>query len=365
MKGFFAVCALVILCVPHVLFAEEVEYRTETLLAEVVKVVSEETRFVPGTETKASFQTLSAKLLEGSERGRLITVTNDYLSLEEGEKFYTLHTVDPLLGVDSFSVSEPYRLDGLFVLIGLFIACVFVLGGAQGIRGLAALAISFLAIGYLLLPGILSGVSPLFVALGVASAITVLGSYITHGFNRVTTSSVIGMLSTLALTAFLAEITVSATRLSGFSSDEAVYLNLNTQGSIDFAGLLLGAILIGLLGVLYDAAIGQAAAVDEIAKAAPEATRREVFSRAMRIGREHIGALVNTLAIAYVGAALPLLLLFYNLNSDVSILTTLNREIFATEIVRMTVSSIGIMLAVPISTGVAVLRLVRRRRTTS
>lgn len=341
--------------------ADDVAYNTETLLAEVVQVVSEESRFVPGTDTKASFQTLSAKVLEGNERGRMITVTNDYLSLREGEKFYVLHTVDPLLGVDSFSVSEPYRLDALFILIGLFIGCVFVFGGAQGIRGLAALAISFLAIAYLLLPGILFGVSPLFVALGVASAITVLGSYITHGFNKVTTSSVIGMLSTLALTAFLAEITVTATRLSGFSSDEAVYLNLNTNGSIDFAGLLLGAILIGLLGVLYDAAIGQAAAVDEITKAAPTATRREVFSRAMRIGREHIGALVNTLAIAYVGAALPLLLLFYNLNSDASILTTLNREIFATEIVRMTVSSIGIMLAVPISTGVAVLRLVRRR----
>jgi uncharacterized membrane protein len=106
--------------------------------------------------------------------------------------------------------------------------------------------------------------------------------------------------------------------------------------------------------------MGQAVSVDEIAQAAPGASRKEIFSRAMRIGREHIGALVNTLAIAYVGVALPLLLLFYSLNSDASILTTLNREVFANEVVRMIIGSIGIMLAVPVTTLVSVLRTERK-----
>src|SRR6185503_13234781 len=97
--------------------------------------------------------------------------------------------------------------------------------------------------------------------------------------------------------------------LSGFNSDESTYLNLGTKGGIDLIGLLFGGIMIGLLGVLYDIAIGQAVAVEELFHAGKSISREEVFRRGIRIGREHIGALVNTLAIAYVGAALPLLLL--------------------------------------------------------
>lgn len=351
---------LVFFCaVPLVVRAENIS-RVTTELARVVSIEAEETRPVPGTDVPALAQTLRAEILDGSNAGSIVFVQNDYLRLAEGQKFYALHTVDTLTGVDAYSVSEPYRLDGLFLLVGLFVVCVFILGGKQGVRGVLALILSFVFIGYLLLPGVLAGYPPLLVILGVSSLIVVLGSYITHGFNRVTTSAVVGMMLTLLVTAALAHFSVAITRLSGFVSDESVYLNLGTGGTIDFSALLLGGIIIGLLGVLYDAAIGQAAAVDEIQQAAPQASRREIFSRAIRIGREHIGALVNTLAIAYVGVALPLLLLFYSLNSDASLLTTLNREVFAVEVVRMLIGAIGIMLAVPITTAVSVFRLVRK-----
>jgi uncharacterized membrane protein len=132
---------------------------------------------------------------------------------------------------------------------------------------------------------------------------------------------------------------------------------MNTNGSINFAGLLLGGIIIGLLGVLYDAAIGQAVAVDELHQVGPHLSRLVIFRRALRIGREHIGALVNILAIAYVGASLPLLLLFYESGAAFSL--TINREIFATEIIRTMVGSIGLVLAVPLTTLVAVFLLMR------
>ena len=333
-----------------------------TELAEVIAITLEEERSVPGTEVRAPFQTIRAEILEGPHKGGIVTVQNDYLMLSVGEKFYALHRVDTLTDVDAYTVSEPYRIPQLLVLIGLFILVTFLIGGRQGIRGLIALALSFFFIAYALLPGILANYSPLLVSLGVASLIIVLGSYVTHGFNKVTTSAVFGMIGTLALTAILAQYSILFTHLSGFASDEAVYLNIDTAGQIDFSALLFGGILIGLLGVLYDAAIGQAVAVDELKGAAPDASRMEIFKRAMRIGREHIGALVNTLAIAYVGVALPLLLLFYSINSDTSILTTLNREVFAGEIVRMAVSSIGIMLAVPVTSAIAVFMLIRRKK---
>ena len=144
---------------------------------------------------------------------------------------------------------------------------------------------------------------------------------------------------------------VHAAHLSGYTSDESMFLNLNTQGKIDMVGLLFGGIIIGLLGVLYDIAIGQAVAIEELFRAGKILTRKEVYIRATRIGREHIGALVNTLAIAYAGASLPLLLLVQN--STTGILFIINSEVFATEIVRILIGSIGLILGVPITNLIA------------
>ena len=98
--------------------------------------------------------------------------------------------------------------------------------------------------------------------------------------------------------------------LSGFASEEAVYLNFNTRGLLDFSGLLLGGIMIGVLGVLDDIAITQAAVVSELFNSTSGSSRKEIYTKAIRVGREHVGALVNTLALAYTGASLPLILLF-------------------------------------------------------
>jgi uncharacterized membrane protein len=278
------------------------------------------------------------------------------LSLKQGETFFLRHTVNKLDGTDLHAVSDPYRLPTIYFFVALFVICVVAFGGKQGIRGLIALVASFAFIGYLLLPGILHGYSPVLISMGVSSLIIILGSYITHGFNRITTSAVIGMVTTIIVTGLLAYAAIHFGRLSGFSTEESVYLNLDTQGTIDFSGLLLGGILIGLLGVLYDAAIGQAVSVDELHHVGPHLSRSVIFKRALRIGREHIGALVNTLAIAYVGASLPLLLLFYY--SSAGFALTINQEIFATEIIRAMIGSIGLVLAVPLTTLIAVYMLV-------
>lgn len=215
-----------------------------------------------------------------------------------------------------------------------------------------------------LLPGILHGYSPLLVTIGVSSLIIIVGSYITHGFNKTTSSAVLGMVVTVTFTGLLAFWSVYFTRLSGFGSEEVVYLNLNARGSIDVIGLLLGGIMIGLLGVLYDVAIGQAISVEELLRIAPHVPKKTIYARAIRIGREHIGALVNTLAIAYVGASLPLPLLFSQSSTE-SIWVTMNREIFSTEIVRTMIGSIGLVLAVPITTMVAVWLLTRKGKSSA
>ncbi len=327
--------------------------------ARVIEVLEQEERQVLGTDVGGIFQKLSVEILEGPQEGERVIVENDYLNLQDGEMFYLRHVINDVDGIDYYSVADPYRLPVIYILIGAFVVLVIVFGGKQGARGIVALAISFVFIIYLLFPGVLHGYSPVWVSMGVASLIVVLGSYITHGFNRVTSSAVLGMIATILITGALAYVSIHYGRLTGFDSEEAVFLNLQTRGAIDFAGLLLGGMLIGLLGVLYDAAIGQAVAVDELHHVGPHLERSVIFRRAIRIGREHIGALVNTLAIAYVGASLPLLLLFYHSTAGTDIL--INQEIFAAEIVRALVGSIGLVLAVPITTAIAVSMLVHPR----
>lgn len=343
----------------HVSAQELVSEKQVTVKAKVLDVAKQEIKNIPGTDTTSNFQTLKVKIVEGEDKGKIITVENDYFNLQGGDIFYLTHTINKLDGRDYYSVSEPYRLPVLYFFIGLFIFCVIVFGGIQGLRGIISLIVSLVFIFYILFPGVLHGYSPVLVSVGVSSLIIILGSYVTHGFNKTTTTAVLGMVITVLFTGFLAYIAVHVAHLSGFSSEESVYLNLNTRGAIDFVGLLLGGILIGLLGVLYDAAISQAIAVEELHRAGPHLSRRFILKRALRMGREHIGALVNTLAIAYVGASLPLLLLFYSSQADFSL--TMNREIFATEIIRTMVGSIGLILAVPITTAVSVFFIVRNR----
>ncbi len=333
--------------------AEIVQDKYENVLARVVEVVVQENKIIPGTDTSALHQTIRAEILEGQLKGQVVQIENDYLKLKEGEKFYLLHTTDWESGKDYFSVHEKYRLPSMLVLIAIFIFISLFFGRGQGLRGLASLIGSIVLIVFVLIPGILKGISPVFMTIAVSSVIIVLGSYVTHGFNKVTSAAVIGMILTVLITGTFAYFSVQFTSLSGYDSEESVYLTFNSRGSLDIVGLLFGGIMIGLLGVLYDAAISQAISVEELWKIAPHVSPNKIYARAIRIGREHIGALVDTLAIAYVGASLPLLLLFFQTSME-NPLITLNREIFATEIVRIIIGSIGLILAVPITTLVAV-----------
>lgn len=364
MKKALAVLVVVFFC-PYlsgtVLAAELVEPTSTTAKARVLEIIRQEVVDIPGTDTKTTLQALRVRIIDGEEAGKEIVVEDDHLGLEEGEVFYLRHVEDPLDGTDYYSVTEPYRLPTLFFFGALFILLVLVFGGRRGMRGLGALALSFFFIFYLLFPGILKGYSPILISVFVASLIVVLGSYITHGFNKTTTSAVLGMIVSIIVTGLLAYAAVYTGRFTGMSSDETMYLNFDTRGAIDFTGLLLGGILIGLLGVLDDAAIAQAIAIEELARVGPHLPRSFIVKRALRIGREHIGALVNTLAVAYVGASLPLLLLFSSYLSTTNLAMTINREIVASEIIRTLIGSIGIVLAVPITTLISSYILVKKR----
>jgi uncharacterized membrane protein len=188
------------------------------------------------------------------------------------------------------------------------------------------------------------------VAIVGSAAIAYVALYLAHGFNPMTTVALLGALGSLGLTALLAQVFVGLSRLSGFASEEAILVKLSAA-QIDASGLVLAGIVIGALGALDDVTVTQASAVWEISAANPNLTARELYRSGIRVGRDHVASVVNTLLLAYAGAAMPLLLFF--VISDAAVLDAANEEVVATEIVRTLVGSIGLVCAVPITTWLA------------
>jgi uncharacterized membrane protein len=354
---------LTIAVFPFPIKAQDVSQSNPTIVkAKVTEIVSQ------GTEDANPFsgqagqsvqniptQDIKAIILEGNDIGKKIELTNDYIPMKVGDDFYLSENPQPD-GTIQYTVNAPYRVHSLLMLLFVFLILVFLFGGIQGMRGLISLFGSLLLIVFVLIPSILHGFSPIIASLGIASLIIIVGSYMTHGFNKTTTVAVVGMIITIVITGGLTYYAIHATYLTG-ADENAIYLNNANQTNIDLIGLLFGGIMIGLLGVLYDVAINQAILVEELHKVASHLNRWTIYKRAIRIGKEHIGALVGTLAIAYVGVSLPLILLYTKTN--LPFLVTLNQEIFATEIVRILISSIGLILAVPITTILAVYIIVK------
>lgn len=340
---------LILLCItPFVSSAQETT-PAPLFKAEVTSVISEDMQIIFDAEYK--IQMLEARILSDGRKDEIITFTNDFQPMEVGQKFFVR---EDIIGDNesTYTVTHLDRSGALIFLLFIFIIAVISFGGWQGVRSLIALGVSFLAITSVLLPGILNGWNPLLASFFVAGTILFAAIFFTHGFNRESAVAYSGTMIAVGLAGIFAVFAVTITNLSGFAADEALTVNLDTGGTINFTALLLGAFIIGFLGVLDDIAVTQAAIVTELFKSNPQLSQTAVFKKAMRVGREHVGALVNTLVLAYTGASLPLLLYIRLTPTSWDIL--INIELFATEIVRVIVGSLGLILTVPLVTLLAV-----------
>lgn len=356
LKYLFIFIFIFIIAFPYSVKSQElVQDKVEIVKAEVLEVVDQREEWVEGLNLTVASQTLLIRILEGSQRGESVTIENDYIMLEKGDRFFLYHRVDVVDGTSTYSVRDIDRRGVILFFVILFIIIVLMFSGKQGLRSLLGLAGSFFVIMYVLVPSLVSGYPPVLTSIVVATMILFLAIFFTHGFNRVSGVAFFGTVTAVVFTGILAYIGVSFAQFTGLVSEESFYLNLNTRGTLDFTGLLLGGIMIGVLGVLDDIAITQSAVVRELYGSASHLSRKEVYKRALSVGKDHVGALVNTLALAYTGASLPLLLLFSS--ADTSFSNIINQEIFATEIIRTIVGSIGLILTVPITTLLAVYML--------
>ncbi|MEZ5237861.1 MAG: DUF952 domain-containing protein [Microthrixaceae bacterium] len=302
----------------------------------------------PGLCQEVTFE-LSEGPDAGSERSVQLFDVGPYPELSVGDRIVVPYLEEALPEFQYSQSFERERTAPMLALAALFALLVVVQGRLRGLAALAGLAASIAVLIVFMLPALTEGGPPVPVALVAASLIAFLALYLAHGVNPLTTVALLGTLASLALVAVLSWVFTSATVLSGIG-EEAQYIRA-FGGELDFQGLLLAGMIIGALGALDDMTVTQSSVVAELRSANPSMGFRELFRAGSRVGRDHIASTVNTLALAYAGASLPLLLVF--VTSERSIGGVLTSEVVAAEVVRTLVGSIGLVASVPLTTALA------------
>lgn len=342
----------VFITVPAPVFASGEPQKEQGIVLEVLETLNT----TDSTENQI-LQTLSVLIVSGEYKNqtKTIKISADASGAvaqkyQVGDRVVLLIVKDDVSG-PIFYVSDFSRSRALFWLFAIFAICSVAVGRLHGFTSLLGLAFSFLVIYFFIVPRILAGWDPLLTAIIGSVVILAVSLYLSHGFSRKTTVALSGIAVSLVITGFLAKLFVSAAHLTGFATDETSLLAAESAGLINMQGLLLAGILIAALGVLDDMTVSQSSIVQELAHANKTLSSRELYKRAMNVGRDHIASLTNTLVLVYAGASLPLLLLLRT--SGGGFANGLNYEIVSAEIVKMLVGSVGLVLSIPITTAIA------------
>ncbi|NUS35258.1 MAG: YibE/F family protein, partial [Pseudarthrobacter sp.] len=256
------------------------------------------------------------------------------------------------MGSPAYIFVDFVRTLPIVLLAVLYAVVVIAVARWRGLRALIGLVGAYFVLASFMLPGLVEGKPPLLLAL-VGSIVIMIGVlYFAHGFSARTSTALLGTIFGLGITALLAAWATDAANLAGVGSHDAATL-VNTSSNISISGVILCGLIISGLGVLNDVTITQSSAVWELYELAPGSSARKLFTSAMRIGRDHIASTVYTIAFAYAGAALPILIIV--MLYDRPLMDTLTSAELSEEVIRTLVGSIGLVLAIPVTTLIAVL----------
>jgi len=311
-----------------------------------------------GDDKAPTYQEFKVKALDGSLKDQEIVVTQEAIfgvyNIKKVKQNETLVIHRNTLSNPEFLVYDKYRLPSLLLLFFLFLACVIGFTGKKGIRATLSLIGSLLIIIFFVVPQIARGANPLFISIISALFLLLLSIYVGHGINKRTSIALVGSLGVIGLSIILGEIFIRAAKLFGLGSDEAFFLQFGNLAEVNLQGLLLAGIIIGTIGILDDVTVVQAATVEEIHRTDTTIPKKELYKKGMSVGKEHILSMVNTLIIAYTGAALPLLLFFsFQQNIPIPLWVKVNGEQLSEEIIRSLIGSIVLIFAVPLTTWIA------------
>lgn len=301
----------------------------------------------------------SVKIEDGARRGLIVDVT--FISVRPTPGDRVLVDMDRS-GLTNGYATEFWRIPGIALLTFLFILLVVIVGGKQGLMSIVGLATSVLVIAAGLIPAVLNGVNAFWACVAAAFAIAIISVVVAHGWRWRTGVSLLSILFILCVAVGFALLGGWLGHLTGIY-DETSSLLATTESAIDLRGVLVGGIIIATLGVLDDIVTAQTAAIDELHKAQPKLTFSQLFTHGRSVGREHVASLVNTLALAYIGVSLPIVLsMVLNFDPTRSILLLFNSEFISQEIIRTLVSSMALVIAVPAATAIGAFLILHKNQ---
>ena len=294
----------------------------------------------------------AARLLQGDRAGRTVAVplTPDVIATG-------LRARDRVLLFDlsrtggGYAFSRADRGAPLLWLAVLFAIVVVLVVRLRGAMALLSLAFAAAVVVAFLVPALLTGRPPVPVTVAAAVLILIVILYATHGPSLRTSVALLGALTGVGLSVGFAWLGVLSTRLGGLGDDAAALLEQHA-GRVDVQQLVIASVVIAGLGTLNDITVTQASAVWELRGASPGMSGRELFRRAMRIGRDHVASSVYTLVFAYLGTALVLIVAVQLYRGSLVDFTT--AEDVALEVVRTLVGGLALVLAMPVTTAIAV-----------
>jgi uncharacterized membrane protein len=344
----------------------QTEPQQDFFKAKIIEVHNEEEQ-VGLNGIKTYIQNFKLQGLEGAWKNKEITIEKSEFNVigpnayKKNDVLLISHSKDAG-GEDFFAVIDYGRDSSLYFLIVLFAGLVLLMGRAKGLKALISLVFSFVVIIFLIIPQILGGANPVLVSAGGGILIILFSLYLTYGLKPFTHLAAFSMGASLIITVLLSDLFTGLTKLTGTSDEQITYLSQMLGHPLNTRGLLLAGFIIGALGVLDDVVINQISIIEELHKVDRSLTYRQLLQKGLKIGIDHISAIVNSLFLAYVGTSLPLLLLFIaDSGAPLSFSQTLDIELIAVEVVRTLSGSIGLLLAVPIATFAAAVYISRKK----
>lgn len=298
-----------------------------------------------------------AEITSGDEKGKVVEVVENLTdnarassqTYKAGASIWINSST--VAGKSVYYIVEVDRSFGIWLLAGIFIALVLVIGRLQGLTAILGMLLSVVTIFGLVVPLILKGKDPILFG-GIAAFIILTASiYLSHGLNKKTTLALGGTTVALIVTLIISLVFSKLLKLTGFGTEEAFYVIGTTDVPISMYKVLIASIMISSIGILDDVTVSQVAVIESLKEENPGLSANELFVKSMKVGKDHIASMVNTLFLVYTGSALPLVLLF-KLNG-VSFAEIIHHEQFTEEIARTLVGSIGLVLAVPITARIA------------
>lgn len=338
----------------------------KTVLSSEVGVVQSvetfgENKPSPTGELNQIKQIVDVKVISGKHKDEKVMIDNMLMgnpaydiNLKKGDKVI-LHVEKSDKGVDFF-IADKYRVSALYFLTGLFCFLLLLIGKKKGFNSLISIGVTLGLIFWALTPMVLSGINPILATVSVCVVASVIAIYLVGGLNYKSTAAILGTVLSLSIAGALSILAIKMASLTGFSSEESMFL-FSAHPELKFVGILASAMIIGALGAVMDIGMSISSTVNEIYIGSPEMGIRQLFDSGMNVGRDIIGTMANTLILAYLGSALSLVFL----SNSIDLQKFFNLNQVATEISSALIGSISIVVCVPI-TAIIASYLVRKNK---